>query len=139
MPYHHTDANSRQHPFHLHGHDFLVLGHSDPNAAGVQTFNPATDVAGLNTQNPTRRDVTMLPALGWLVIAFKTDNPGAWLLHCHIAWHVSGGLAVDFLERPSDFKAGVSPADAAAFNSNCAAWNSYYPARDPFQKQDSGL
>ncbi len=26
----------------------------------------------------------MLPAGGWLVIAFPTDNPGAWLLHCHI-------------------------------------------------------
>lgn len=41
----------------------------------------------------------MLPAGGWLVLAFETDNPGAWLMHCHIAWHVSEGLAVQFLER----------------------------------------
>lgn len=33
----------------------------------------------LNGNNPVRRDVTMLPAAGWLLLAFKTDNPGAWL------------------------------------------------------------
>ncbi len=125
------------HPIHLHGHDFVVLGKSDPNASGLQTFVPGQ--SQLNGNNPVRRDVTMLPSLGWLVIAFKTDNPGAWLLHCHIAWHVSGGLSVDFLERPADFKAGASPADIAAFNTNCAAWRAYYPTVDPFRKQDSGL
>jgi FtsP/CotA-like multicopper oxidase with cupredoxin domain len=26
----------------------------------------------------------MLPPGGWLVIAFQTNNPGAWLMHCHI-------------------------------------------------------
>jgi hypothetical protein len=26
----------------------------------------------------------MLPGGGWLVIGFITDNPGAWLMHCHI-------------------------------------------------------
>jgi FtsP/CotA-like multicopper oxidase with cupredoxin domain len=28
--------------------------------------------------------VAMLPGGGWLVIGFITDNPGAWLMHCHI-------------------------------------------------------
>ncbi len=60
-------------------------------------------------------------------------------MHCHIAWHVSGGLSVDFLERAADFKKGVSASDAAAFNKNCAAWRAYYPKADPFKKQDSGL
>jgi len=126
------------HLFLKQGHDFLILGRSDPNASGLQTFNPATDVAKLNTRNPARRDVTMLPAQGWLVIAFKTDNPGAWLMHCHIAWHVSGGLSVDFLERASEIKTEPA-ADIAAFNANCAAWRAYYPQLDPFRKQDSGL
>jgi drug/metabolite transporter superfamily protein YnfA len=26
----------------------------------------------------------MLPGGGYLVLAFVTDNPGAWLMHCHI-------------------------------------------------------
>lgn len=30
----------------------------------------------LNLNNPPRRDKVMLPASGWVVIAFKTDNPG---------------------------------------------------------------
>ncbi|RMZ84339.1 hypothetical protein DV738_g542, partial [Chaetothyriales sp. CBS 135597] len=28
------------------------------------------------------------------------DNPGAWLLHCHIAWQVSAGLVLQFIEQP---------------------------------------
>ncbi len=131
-----------QHPIHLHGHDFVVVGRSPDATPASQTryvYNPSTDGPNLKSNNPVRRDVTMLPARGWLVLAFKTDNPGAWLMHCHIAWHVSGGLAVDFLERPNDFKNGVSASDKAAFNQNCAAWDAYYPSADPFKQQDSGL
>lgn len=64
------------HPIHLHGHDFLILG------AGTGTYTNQK----LNMFNPPRRDTANLPAAGWLVIAFETDNPGAWLLHCHIGW-----------------------------------------------------
>ncbi len=64
------------HPIHLHGHDFYVLG------AGGGTFSGSAD--GLNFANPIRRDVATLPAGGWLVLAFPADNPGAWLMHCHI-------------------------------------------------------
>lgn len=92
----------------------------------------------LNGGNPTRRDVTMLPAKGWVVIAFKTDNPGAWLMHCHIAWHVSGGLSVDFLERVSEFKAGITAADKAIFNNNCNAWRTYAPTNQ-WSQIDSGI
>jgi len=55
--------------------------------------------ATLNTNNPPRRDVATLPVSGYLVIAFLTDNPGAWLMHCHIGWHTSEGLALQFVER----------------------------------------
>ena len=60
------------HPMHLHGHDFYILG------AGAGNFS---DAAQLKYVNPMRRDVAMLPADGWLVIAFRTNNPGAWLMH----------------------------------------------------------
>ncbi|KAI1125456.1 multicopper oxidase-domain-containing protein [Nemania abortiva] len=122
------------HPMHLHGHDFLVLGAS---ASGAGSFT-AADKASLKGNNPTRRDVTMLPGLGWLVLAFKADNPGNWLFHCHIAWHVSGGLSVDFLERVSEQKAQISAADATAFNNNCAAWRNYFD-NSGLVKIDSGL
>jgi hypothetical protein len=84
----------------------------------------------------------MLPAGGWLLLAFKTDNPGAWLFHCHIAWHVSGGLSVDFLERPNDLRTQLNSnakrADRDDFNRVCREWNAYWPT-NPFPKIDSGL
>ena len=52
--------------------------------------------------NPPRRDVALLPANGYLLLAFKTDNPGTWLMHCHIAWHASSGLALQIIERQKD-------------------------------------
>ncbi|KAI1161367.1 L559a mutant of Melanocarpus Albomyces laccase [Nemania serpens] len=123
------------HPMHLHGHDFLVIGTSAPNAG----FFTAADVASLNFTNPTRRDVTMLPPAGWNVLAFRSDNPGAWLFHCHIAWHASNGLALDFLERASEQKAQVSAAQRDAYEDNCAAWNEYFNGQTLVSQTDSGL
>jgi hypothetical protein len=48
--------------------------------------------------NPPRRDVVLLPRDGYIVIAFKADNPGAWLVHCHIAFHISEGLGMQIME-----------------------------------------
>ncbi|KAI0021765.1 multicopper oxidase-domain-containing protein [Xylariomycetidae sp. FL0641] len=125
------------HPMHLHGHDFLVLGASAAGAAGA--FDAARDGPGLRARNPVRRDVAMLPAAGWLVLAFRADNPGSWLFHCHIAWHVSGGLAVDFLERVEDQVGLVSEEDRAAFEDNCAVWREYAATTPPGWQFDSGL
>jgi len=80
----------------------------------------------------------MLPAKGWLLLAFKSDNPGAWLFHCHIAWHVSGGLSVDFLERPNELRQRITTADRNDFNRVCGEWRTYWPT-NPHPKIDSGL
>lgn len=129
------------HPAHLHGHDFMILGHSAASAnpfAGVPTpFDAATDSGALDFTNPTRRDVTMIPGNGWLVIGFRNDNPGAWLLHCHIAWHVAQGLAVQFLERADQIVSTTGLA-ASSLEPNCDAWRTYEPT-DPFHKSGSGL
>ncbi len=84
--------SSIPHPVHLHGHDVVILGASpalaNPIAPGnrLRAYNPATDGPTLRGTNPTRRDTTMLPAWGWLAVAFQVGNPGAWLFHCHVAW-----------------------------------------------------
>lgn len=65
--------------------DVVVLAQSNT------TFDPATSFDTFNFVNPPRRDVVLLPANGYIAIAFKPDNPGAWLMHCHIAWHASAG------------------------------------------------
>ena len=28
------------------------------------------------------------------VIAFKADNPGIWMLHCHVLQHAAGGMSM---------------------------------------------
>lgn len=93
----------------------------------------------LNFVNPPRRDVAMLVASGWTVIAFQTDNPGAWLMHCHIAWHVGEGLSLQFLERPADIPGDYkSTVQGTAWQNTCANWNTYY-ANSPIKQYDSGL
>lgn len=63
-----SSAFAADHPIHLHGHDFWVIDQ------GYGTWN--NDTSSLDLANAPRRDVAMLPASGFLVIAFKTDNPG---------------------------------------------------------------
>lgn len=60
---------AQDHPMHLHGHDFWVLG------SGYGNFD-STQTNALQLVNAPRRDVAMMPASGYLVIAFKTNNPG---------------------------------------------------------------
>ncbi|KAI7460895.1 Laccase-3 [Hortaea werneckii] len=107
------------HPIHLHGHDFWQL------ASGTGTY--ASSNATLNTSNPPRRDTAMLPGSGYLVIAFKADNPGAWLCHCHIAWHTSEGFALQSVERRDEIPALY---DTAQMNSTCSAWDAYLNSTD---------
>lgn len=107
-----TSFPSLYHPIHLHGHDFWVIGQA--------TGQFDIDSSDLNLVNPPRRDVASLPANGYLAIAFKKDNPGSWLMHCHIAWHASQGLAIQFVERESEI--GQSMANVQMSEDNCAAW-----------------
>jgi laccase len=118
------------HPMHLHGHDFYVLG------AGTDTWT-AAHAASLNYTNPTRRDVAMLNTNGWLAIAFQTDNPGAWIFHCHINWHAGDGLSVQFLESSSTIL-DVSPLPSD-FDSQCSSWDSYYNGSPGYLQTDSGI
>lgn len=118
------------HPIHLHGHDFLTLG------IGSGTFNAASMMNQLNFNNPMRRDVQQMPGNGWLVIAYKTDNPGIWLMHCHIGWHISGGLGLQFLERKNDIRALMN---LDQMRPNCNNWRAYQPTSPYLPKLDSGL
>ena len=89
----------------------------------------------LKGDNPVRRDATMLPSFGWLVVAFETNNPGSWLFHCHIAWHASQGLSAQFLERADEIPKAMN---LGAVTDNCNNWRAYFPT-DPFQQTDSGI
>ena len=99
----------------------------------------------LNRTNPPRRDVALLPANGYLIIAFKSDNPGAWLLHCHIAWHASAGLALQVLEREREI--GIPEERMAETKRVCHNWDlwfnnpsNYWDPKHPEEFQDdSGI
>ncbi len=126
------------HPMHLHGHDFSLLGQ------GTTNWTP-DKVSTLNFDNPPRRDTAMLvgsaapgsPA-GYTVIGFETDNPGAWLMHCHIVWHVDGGLALQWLERPDDIADYASKDDFKSECDSLRTWQRANPLGIPPSGQ-SGL
>ncbi|GAA5832084.1 hypothetical protein JCM11251_002812 [Rhodosporidiobolus azoricus] len=89
------DANA--HPFHLHGHTFQVTRVSQDVTSDDPELNPPH---ALGAVNPMRRDTIIVPAGGAVNIAWRADNPGAWIFHCHIQWHMEAGLAVVFMEDP---------------------------------------
>ncbi|KAJ5726946.1 extracellular dihydrogeodin oxidase/laccase [Penicillium malachiteum] len=117
---------AQDHPMHLHGHDFWVL-HS-----GYGNFDLSMK-GQLTLVNAPRRDVVMLPASGYVVIAMKTLNPGAWLMHCHIAWHTSEGFAIQLLERESEIQINDE-----VLNSTCKGWQ-IYAVDDDVVQHDSGV
>ncbi|KAJ3482308.1 hypothetical protein NLI96_g7061 [Meripilus lineatus] len=72
------------HPMHLHGHNFWV----------VQSAQSLP-----NYVNPILRDVVDIGGVGDNVtIRFQTNNPGPWFLHCHIDFHLVGGMAIVLAE-----------------------------------------
>jgi FtsP/CotA-like multicopper oxidase with cupredoxin domain len=121
------------HPIHLHGHDFYIL------AQTTGTFD-VTNTSALNLVNPMRRDVAMLPGSGYLVLGFYTDNPGVWLAHCHIGWHTSEGLALQFVERADEIAAlyehGVST--GMDLQDVCEEWNAW-EIENSIHQEDSGV
>ncbi|KAH7177084.1 Cupredoxin [Dactylonectria macrodidyma] len=117
------------HPIHLHGHDFFVVGQ------GSGTYDSSV---ALNTVNPPRRDTAMLPAAGYLVMAWQTDNPGVWLMHCHIGWHTSEGFAVQFVERESEIASVLTTSDKTQMTNVCEDWVVFKEGYT-IEQEDSGV
>ncbi|XP_047070588.1 laccase-14-like [Lolium rigidum] len=82
---------SENHPLHLHGFNFYVL------AQGVGNFHARSPTrSSYNLVNPQQRNTVAVPAGGWAVIRFTADNPGVWVMHCHLDAHLPFGLAMAF-------------------------------------------
>ena len=64
-----------QHPIHLHGQRMLVISRD-----GV----PNTDLVW--------KDTALIPVGSTVDLLIDASNPGAWLLHCHIAEHMGSGM-----------------------------------------------
>ncbi|WCJ43278.1 laccase 14 [Euphorbia peplus] len=79
--------SSMDHPMHLHGHSFYVVG------SGYGNFDFTEDPKTYNLVDPPNVNTATLPKDGWVAIRFKAINPGVWLWHCHLDKHLSWGMA----------------------------------------------
>jgi FtsP/CotA-like multicopper oxidase with cupredoxin domain len=71
-----------QHPIHIHGQRFLVLSVNDvPNT------------------NLVWKDTVLLPAGSTADVLLDLSNPGRWMVHCHIAEHLSAHMMMSFFVR----------------------------------------
>jgi hypothetical protein len=124
------------HPIHLHGHDFAII------SQGSNRFNPHQP-PHFKLDNPPRRDVAMLPSSGHLVLAFKTDNPGVWVMHCHIASHAGSGLGLQIMEARGKIEGHIGgEASLGQVEEGCRKWDEWM-GRDGSWKEsdqeDSGI
>jgi suppressor of ftsI len=71
-----------QHPIHIHGQRFLVVA-----------------VNGVPNTNLVWKDTVLLP-LGFTAdLLLDLSNPGRWMLHCHIAEHLTAHMMMAFTVR----------------------------------------
>ncbi len=64
-----------QHPIHLHGQRMLVVSRD-----------------GVPTRNLVWKDTVLIPVGSTVDLLIDASNPGAWMLHCHIAEHLGSGM-----------------------------------------------
>ncbi|KAL0392310.1 UNVERIFIED_CONTAM: Laccase-14 [Sesamum radiatum] len=58
------------HPMHLHGHSFYVVG------SGLGNFDKDKDPLNYNLVDPPLMETIAVPRNGWTTIRFKANNPG---------------------------------------------------------------
>jgi FtsP/CotA-like multicopper oxidase with cupredoxin domain len=75
---HIVNNSPKFHPIHVHGHVFSVLSKNGHRLTGAPIHLDAILVA---------------PGETWDV-AFKADNPGIWMLHCHVLAHATAGMSM---------------------------------------------
>lgn len=61
-----------------------------------------------------------VPAAGWAHVRVASDNPGVWLMHCHIDWHMAAGLVLTVVEGEDVLARGHIIVPPAQRNMNCA-------------------
>ncbi len=108
------EGEGSSHPFHLHGHQFHVVavGYGPYNGDTGLLVGPRDDIVcddalcsnpswaegrkpSFEISNTTlRKDTIIVPGGGYVVLQFRSDNPGLWFLHCHIVPDLLEGMSV---------------------------------------------
>eukprot|EP01065_Artemidia_motanka_P035079 TRINITY_DN43000_c0_g1_i1.p1 TRINITY_DN43000_c0_g1~~TRINITY_DN43000_c0_g1_i1.p1 ORF type:complete len:749 (+),score=225.39 TRINITY_DN43000_c0_g1_i1:50-2296(+) len=94
----------QHHPYHLHGFHAYITGYNysetplqqEPNFHnGRLQYSPELyGIPGLDS--PARAivaDTFTIPYFGFVVLRIRSDNPGIWLVHCHMDYHLTDGMA----------------------------------------------
>lgn len=84
-------SGAANHPMHLHGHSFQVLSKNGKPVEG----------------SPVIKDTINLKPGEEYVVAFKADNPGNWLFHCHDLHHASAGMIT--MVKYQDYQSNYQP------------------------------
>ena len=93
------------HPFHMHGHKFWV--HSSGAGMYDKSMSDSTSIVHPVLRDslilyaseyayftPNRTTSNYLKACGWTKLRMIADNPGLWMLHCHIGAHALMGMNI---------------------------------------------
>ncbi len=75
-----TTSHAMAHPIHIHGQRFLVLARD-----------------GVRSENLAWKDTAIIPAGETVDLLVEMTNAGRWMLHCHIAEHLSSGMMSAFV------------------------------------------
>jgi hypothetical protein len=91
------------HPIHKHSNKAFIIG----QGVGAWNWTTVAEAAAVIPQNfnfvnpPLRDGFTTPPVSGtptWMAVRYQVVNPGAFLMHCHIQTHLSGGMAIAILD-----------------------------------------
>jgi FtsP/CotA-like multicopper oxidase with cupredoxin domain len=69
-----VNTTSRAHPIHIHGHTMTILS------------------ASLLARPQHRADTVLVMPNERVKVGFVADNPGNWMIHCHIIEHQETGM-----------------------------------------------
>ncbi|XP_060065140.1 uncharacterized protein LOC132545474 [Ylistrum balloti] len=120
------DAN---HPMHLHGHKFRVIGMDRLNKSTTLEEVKRLDNEGKlirNLTSPVDKDTVTVPDGGYVILRVHANNPGFWFMHCHIEFHANIGMGV--VIQVGDFDQMPSP---PANFPRCGSWSYTSPTPVP--------
>ncbi|XP_024178919.1 laccase-21 [Rosa chinensis] len=86
-------GGSVNHPMHLHGHSFYVLGF------GFGNYFAERDSKTFNLIDPPYVATFITPKNGWVALRFVANNPGVWFWHCHMERHLTWGMESAFIVK----------------------------------------
>ncbi|XP_019874659.2 uncharacterized protein LOC109602679 [Aethina tumida] len=92
-------AYNANHPLHLHGYAFRVVAMERLGENTTVAEIKDRDARGLikrNLLDAPLKDTVTVPDGGYTIVRFVANNPGYWIFHCHIEFHVELGMALIF-------------------------------------------